>query len=450
MRDTGLGPKAFPQGFLWGCSSSSYQVEGSLSSGGRASSIWDAFCAQAGAIADSSSGVYGCDSWRRWRDDVELLKGLGLGAYRFSLAWPRIQPTGQGPALEAGLDGYRRLCEALLEAGIEPWVTLYHWDLPLSLGEAGGWTNRDTAFRFADYVDLASRSLKGLVKAWVTLNEPWCSAFLGYATGEHAPGLHDEAAAYRATHHLLLGHGLGMAALRRNDPGTQAGLVINPAKPRAATARPEDEAASLRASVQRTGLWLDPVFGRGYPEAHLRLKGASLPIQAGDLEVIAAPVDFIGVNYYNEDVVGARPIGAAQPEGYAYEEAWEERTEMGWAIVPQGLARILGFISKTWKPKALYVTENGGAFPDIPQGGAMIKDRDRINYMESHIRACAASVEEGVPLKGYFAWTLMDNFEWSWGFSRKFGLVFVDKATGLRRPKASYYWYRDLIAGWLP
>lgn len=441
---------AFPRDFLWACSASSYQGEGSLTEGGRGPSIWDEFCSRPGAIADASSGAYGTDSWRRWREDVALLRGLGVNAYRLSVAWPRIQASGRGPGLQAGLDGYRRTCEALLEAGIEPWITLYHWDLPLALGEQGGWTSRETAKRFADYSDIVSRSLGDLAGAWATLNEPWCSAFLGHGTGEHAPGHRNETEAYAAAHHLLLGHGLAMAVLRANVPGRKAGIVINPAKPRPANPGPEDDAASLRASIERTGLWLDPVHGRGYPEAHLAGKGIALPILAGDLEAIAAPVDFVGVNYYNEDIVKAVDPSPAHPEGYAYVEGRERRTEMGWAIVPAGLTRILGFITETWGPKALYVTENGGAFPDSRIEGGRALDLDRINYMESHIEACARALEAGVPLAGYFAWTLLDNFEWSWGFSRRFGLVAVDRVSGLRTPKASYAWYRDFLAGKRP
>ncbi len=449
MGDTSLR-SAFPRDFLWACSSSSYQGEGSLGDGGRGPSIWDEFCARPGAIADSSSGEFGSDSWRRWREDVALLAGLGVNAYRLSVAWPRIQAEGRGPGLQAGLDSYRRLCEALLEAGIEPWITLYHWDLPLALGLEGGWLSRDTAKRFADYTDIVSRSLGDLVGAWVTLNEPWCSAFLGYGTGEHAPGHRNEAEAYAATHHLLLGHGLAMDVLRANVPGRKAGIVINPAKPRAASPSPEDEAASLRASVERTGLWLDPIHGRGYPEAQLAQKAVVLPVLDGDLEVIAAPVDFVGVNYYNEDIVKAVDPSPAQPGGYAYVEGREKRTEMGWSIVPAGLTRILGFIHGTWKPAALYVTENGGAFPDTRIEDGRVLDLDRISYMESHIEACARALEAGLPLAGYFAWSLLDNFEWSWGYSRRFGLVAVDRASGARTPKASYAWYRDFLAGRLP
>jgi beta-glucosidase len=381
-------------------------------------------------------------------EDVALLRGLNVGAYRFSIAWPRIQPAGQGRPLQAGLDHYARFADLLLEAGIEPWVTLYHWDLPLALEEAGGWPERDTALRFAEYADIVYRALGGRVKRWVTANEPWCAAFLGYSTGEQAPGRRDKAAAYRAAHHLLLGHGLAVEACRAACPGAQVGIVLNPAMPRAATARPEDAAAAERASVERTGLWLDPLFGRGYPEAHLASRGVSMPVEAGDMSRIASPMDFVGVNYYNEDEVMAAPVGPECPDGAISVEGWQERTEMGWSIVPDGLERILVGIHGKWSPKALYVHENGAAFADATDSNGRIRDLDRIQYLRSHIAACRAAIGDGVPLKGYFVWTLMDNFEWSFGYSRKFGLVSVDRATGERRPKASYHYYRGVIAGY--
>ena len=446
----------FPPDFVWGCSNSSYQTEGSTRADGRGESIWDDFCRKPGAVALGHSGERACDSYLRPEEDIALLKGLGLGAYRLSVAWPRIQPEGSGRPLEAGLAYYSRLVDGLLEAGIEPWITAYHWDLPLELERQGGWPARDTAYRFAEYAQILFRSLGDRVRSWVTLNEPWCSAFLGYSRGEHAPGQRDEALAYRATHHLLLGHGLAVEAFRATCPEGRIGLVINPAKPRPARARPEDEAASLRASVERTGLWLDPVFGKAYPAEHLRLRGASLPLEAGDLKIISQDLDFIGVNYYNEDVVEDHAVDPDHPEGFAYAESWEEKTEMGWRIVPQGLRRILGFIAKTWSPKALYVTENGAAFPDAPiaapgpDGPAPVADSDRVAYLRSHIAACRDAIADGLPLAGYFVWTLMDNFEWSWGYTRRFGLVAVDPHSGRRRPKASYYYYRDIVAGYEP
>jgi beta-glucosidase len=339
--------------------------------------------------------------------------------------------------------------DALLASGIEPWVTLYHWDLPLALGEKGGWTERDTAYRFSDYAEIVYRALGDRVRHWVTLNEPWCSSFLGYRTGEHAPGLRDEKATYRAVHHLMLAHGLARAAFRSSGLDGEIGLVINAATPRPATSRPEDVLAARRASVERTGLWLDPVFGRGYPEEYLAAHGAALPIEEGDLGVVAGDLDFIGLNYYNEDVVEAAPVGPEAPEGFRYVQTSREKTEMGWDIVPQGIRRCLDFMSEGWAPKALYVTENGAAFADSPDASGRIRDRDRIEYLKSHLEACLDAMGDGVPLKGYFAWSLLDNFEWAHGYGKKFGLVAVDPGTGKRTKKDSFFFFRDAAAGFL-
>ena len=437
------------RGFLWGVSTSSYQIEGAPDSGGKGESIWDAFCRQPGRIADASSGDVACDSYHRWKEDIALMRGLGVGACRFSVSWPRIQPSGRGPALEAGLDWYRRFAEGLLAAGIEPWVTLYHWDLPLALEEGGGWTARDTAFRFAEYAELVYRALDGLVSGWATLNEPWCSAFLGYGTGEHAPGRRDPKAAHEAAHHLLLGHGLATLSFRELLPKGRIGIVLNPATPRPATSRPEDREAALRASQERTGLWLDPVSGRGYPSDYLARRGMEMPVEEGDLDIIAAPLDYVGINYYSEDVVSAAPVSPACPDGFRYEASWQGKTEMGWPIVPEGLGRMLRSVNDGWSPEALYVMENGAAFADglrDPADGH-VKDPDRIAYLESHIASCLGAAAAGVPVRGYFAWTLVDNFEWSLGYSRKFGLASLDPATLDRRPKDSFLFYRDVVAG---
>lgn len=448
MRDSSR-PSSFPSGFRWGCSTSSYQIEGSTAADGRGPSIWDAFCREPGRILRGETGDMACDSYRRWAEDVALLRELGANAYRFSVAWPRLQPSGSGPALEAGLAYYSRLVDALLEAGIEPWITLYHWDLPLALGEKGGWAARDTAYRFADYCGIVYRALGDRARRWVTLNEPWCSSFLGYRSGEQAPGLKDDGLAYRAVHHLLLAHGLAREAFAAAGSPGEIGLVVNAATPRPATRRPEDAEAARRASVERTGLWLDPVFGRGYPEPYLAAHGASLPIEEGDLELIAGPLDFVGLNYYNEDAVEAVPPSPAHPEGYRYAPTSRPKTEMGWDIVPQGLRRCLGFMAREWAPKALYVTENGAAFADAPDSGGKIRDLERISYLRSHLEACLDAIGDGVPLRGYFAWSLLDNFEWSQGYGKKFGLVAVDTATGERRRKDSFFFLRDAMAGFL-
>ena len=438
----------FPDDFLWGCATSSYQIEGAVDADGRGPSIWDAFCREPGRVALGQNGDVACDSYRRWPEDVRLLSELGVDAYRFSVAWPRVLPDGAGAANAAGVGYYSRLVDALLAEGIEPWVTLYHWDLPLALGRAGGWTARDTAYRFADYADVMFRALGDRVRHWTTLNEPWCSAFLGYEAGEHAPGLRDRPSALRAAHHLLLAHGLAVDAFRRGAYPGEIGLVVNPATPRPATRREADIAAAQRASVERTGLWLDPVFGRGYPAAYLEARGAAMPVEAGDMELIAAPIDFVGVNYYNEDAVKAAPATPRNPDGYAYAPTSIEKTEMGWDVVPQGLSRVLGFIARSWPVRALYVTENGAAYVDAPDGSGKVRDAERVAYYRGHIAACRDSIAAGVPLRGYFAWSLLDNFEWAHGYGKSFGIVSVDPRTLERRPKDSYYFYRDAIAGY--
>ncbi len=445
----------FPEDFLWGCATSSYQIEGAYDEDGRGLSIWDAYCREPGRVSRGQNGDVACDSYHRWPEDVALLSDLGVDAYRFSVAWPRVQPDGQGPSNRAGLDYYARLVDALLAKGIEPWVTLYHWDLPLALGQAGGWTVRDTAYRFAEYAAIMYRELGDRVHRWTTLNEPWCSAFLGYEHGEHAPGLRDRASALAATHHLLLAHGLAVGSFRSRGYVGEIGLVINPATPRPATRHEADLAAAERASVERTGLWLNPVYGLGYPEAYLKARGADMPVKAGDMEIIAAPINFLGVNYYNEDAVAEAPATPAAPDGYRFVPTALPKTEMGWDVVPQGLRRVLGNIARTWPVRSLYVTENGAAYADEAAApvaaetqSARVHDADRVAYYRGHIAACRDAIADGVPLKGYFAWSLLDNFEWAHGYDKLFGLVTVDPRTLARTPKDSYLFYRDMIAGY--
>ena len=449
--------------FLWGAATAAYQVEGSAGAEGRGPSIWDEFCRRPGAVLGGMSGDLACDSYRRWAEDLELLKRLGVGSYRFSVAWPRIQAEGSGRPLQAGLDHYRRLCEALLEAGIEPAATIYHWDLPSALEAAGGWPERDTARRLADYADILFGALGDLVGRWFTVNEPWCAAFLGYGQGLHAPGRRDEGEAYRAAHHLLLGHGLALRAYRARGLAAPIGIVLNPSTPRPATARAEDAAAAERAGAQRTALFLDPLYGRGYPEAHLALHPAARPpVEEGDLELIAGPCDMLGINYYDEDAVEAAPAGPGRLEAWRKAPSWREKTDMGWDIVPEGLYRQIMALTRRWPIGALYVTENGAAFRDEPEpappaGGFppsaepgpafRVRDRGRIEYLRSHAAACLRARADGAPVEGYYAWSLLDNFEWSLGYSKRFGLVYVDFASGERIPKDSFWFYRDLVAG---
>ena len=434
----------FPADFVWGCSTASYQVEGSTDADGRGASIWDTFCRTPGKVYGGMTGDLACGSYRRWKEDVELVKALGVDSYRYSVAWPRIQPHGSGKPLQAGLDYYKKLADALAEAGVESAVTLYHWDLPQTLEDSGGWPNRDTAYRFAEYADIVFRALGDRVARWFTLNEPWCSAFLGYETGDHAPGRKDKADAYKAAHHLLLAHGLAVKAYRATGLAAPIGIVLNTGTPRPATRSEADIAAADRAADQPTALWLDPLHGHGYPQRHLTAQGVAMPILPGDLETIAAPIDLVGLNYYSERVVAA---DAKANEGFRDVPSWQDQTEMGWDIVPEGLHRMIMAVSKRWPLKAIYVTENGAAFPDTMQASGRVHDHDRIAYLRSHIAACRRAIADGAPLKGYFLWSLMDNFEWAHGYTKRFGLVHVDPVTGMRRPKDSCYFYRDLVAG---
>ncbi len=438
----------FPAGFFWGAATSSYQIEGAVDADGRGSSIWDDFAATPGKTYRGESGAVATEHYYRYREDVALMADLGLSAYRFSIAWPRVLPEGRGPVNEAGLDFYDRLVDALLEKGIEPFVTLYHWDLPSALGDEGGWLKRSTAYAFADYAEIVARRLGDRVTHWMTLNEPWCSAYLGYAVGVHAPGLCDRQAAVDAAHHLLLAHGLAVPRLRAVlPPRAHVGiaLVLNPVYP--ADERPETARDVERAHAFSNRWFLDPIYRATYPEHFFEQMALNPPpIQAGDLETIAAPIDFLGVNNYSRTIVR----GAEQPPlpdrcqtvspvpNACY-------TDTAWEIYPQGLRDLLLEVSRTYPVGQLYVTENGAAFPDRWDGGETISDPRRVAYLQAHINACAEAVEQGAPLCGYFVWSLLDNFEWAEGYRKRFGIVYVDYATQRRIIKESGHWYAALL-----
>ena len=442
--ERGSRKDGFPSDFIWGCSTASYQIEGATKADGRGVSIWDSFCKVPGAVYGGMTGDFACDSYRRWKDDVELAKKLGLDSYRYSIAWPRIQPEGRGKPLQAGLDHYKRFADALGEAGIESAVTVYHWDLPQALEDAGGWPLRDTAYRFAEYADIVFRALGDRVGRWFTLNEPLCSAFLGYEQGVQAPGRRDKQEAYAAAHHLLLGHGLAVEAYRKTGLKAPIGIVLNLSTPRPATRRNEDIEAADRGMDSGTVLWLDALYGRGYPKRLLDAYGLTMPIRDGDMATIAAAIDLLGINYYSEQAVEADP---SAPEGFRFAPSWQDKTDMGWEIVPEGLYRMLSIVTKRWPVKELYVTENGAAFADSPDECGRIRDGQRIAYLRSHIAACRRAIADGIPLKGYYLWSLLDNFEWACGYSKRFGLVYVDFSTGSRHPKDSFWFYRDIVAG---
>jgi beta-glucosidase len=456
---------SFPPGFLWGASTAAYQVEGAAGEDGRAASIWDTFSHTPGRVAGGDTGDVAADHYHRYREDVRLMAELGLSAYRFSVSWPRVQPDGRGPLNPAGLDFYRRLVDELLAHGITPWLTLYHWDLPQSLEDAGGWPARDTAARFAEYARSVHAELGDRVRHWTTLNEPWCSAFLGYASGEHAPGRTEPAAAVRAAHHLLLGHGLAVQALRSADASAQIGITLNLYPVTPASSAPADQDAARRIDGLANRLFLEPVRLGRYPDDVLRDLAAMSDfahVRDGDLAIIAAPLTMLGVNYYSRHVVaasGAAPgADAGTGGGEAYRRApsgWpgSERvrfvtrgvatTAMGWEIDAPGLTEVLQRVERDYPGLPLYVTENGAAFDDRPDIDGAVDDPDRVAYLDAHLRACHRAIAGGVPLRGYFVWSLLDNFEWAWGYGKRFGVVYVDYPTQRRVPKSSAYWYRD-------
>jgi beta-glucosidase len=436
----------FPEGFIWGVATAAYQIEGAWDEDGKGESIWDRFSHTPGKIANGDLGDVACDHYHRWREDVALMKELGLHAYRFSISWPRLLPEGRGHVNAAGLDFYTRLVDALLEAEIEPFITLYHWDLPQALQDQGGWPARATAEAFVEYADLVSRRLGDRVKHWITLNEPFVSAIIGYLEGRHAPGHSDLGEALAAAHHLLLAHGWAVPVIRRNGPGAQVGITLNlsgqtPASPSAA-----DRAAAWRQDGIINRWFLDPLSGRGYPADVVEHYGNPMGfVQAGDLEVIAVPLDFLGVNYYMRGVVRSSVVSEAENAPRTVFPN-PERTEMGWEVCPEGLYELLGRLHFDHRFPALYVTENGAAYPDQIGPDGQVDDPLRVAFLKEHLAAAARAIEAGVPLRGYFAWSLMDNFEWAHGYSKRFGLIYVDYQTQRRILKTSAHWYRRVIA----
>jgi beta-glucosidase len=445
---------SLPPGFRWGVATSAYQIEGAVHEDGRTASIWDTFCRVPGAVVNGDTGDVACDHYHRMPQDVALIRDLGLDTYRFSVAWPRVQPGGRGPANPAGLAFYDRLVDELLGRGIDPWVTLYHWDLPQELEDAGGWPARDTADRFADYAMLVFDHLGDRVRTWTTLNEPWCSAMLGYAHGVHAPGRRDFAAAINAVHHLLLGHGLATRRMRAAAAGpVELGITLN-----MGSAEPETDSELDRAAVRRsdglsTRIYLDPLrYGR-YPAdvvADLAARGVELPLRPGDLEIISTPIDVLGVNYYTGNVYsGVDENGRSRDaDGNPVQRAVSRglpTTAMGWEVVPEGLTDLLVRLSRHYPGLPVVITENGAAFVDRPDETGSVHDDDRIAYLATHIAAVAAARQAGADVRGYFVWSLLDNFEWAEGYEKRFGIVRVEYDTQARIPKQSALWYRDTV-----
>ncbi|NUP34973.1 MAG: beta-glucosidase, partial [Streptomycetaceae bacterium] len=427
----------FPADFLWGTATAAYQVEGAVDEDGRGRSTWDTFCAEPGRVRDGHTGAVACDHYHRYRDDVALMAELGLGAHRFSVAWPRVQPGGSGPVNAKGLDFYDRLVDELAAHGITPFLTLYHWDLPQELEDAGGWLARDTAYRFTDYAQLVHARLGDRVPHWITLNEPFVQMAFGYALGVHAPGKALLTDALPAAHHLLLAHGLGAAALRA--AGARSVLLTNNHTPvRPASSAAADEAAADAYDALHNRLFLDPVFLGRYPD----LSAFGVPdmpgVHDGDLAAISAPLDGFGVNYYNPTRIGAPAEGpdAVLPFTDAGITG-VPRTGFDWPVVPEGLTDLLVDLNTRYELPPVYVTENGCSYPDTVTADGSVPDRERIAYLDGHIRAVAAARTAGVDVRGYLVWSLLDNFEWAEGYHQRFGLVHVDFATQKRTPKQS-------------
>jgi beta-glucosidase len=453
MVDTHVTP-VFPADFLWGAATASYQIEGAAYEDGRGPSIWDQFAAIPGKVHQGENGDVATDHYHRMPEDVALMAELGLNAYRFSIAWPRILPRGTGTVNEQGLDFYDRLVDTLLAQGITPLVTLYHWDLPLALHERGGWLNRDTAFAFADYAEVVARRLGDRVDWWVTLNEPWCSAHLGYGTGEHAPGIRNNQSVYIAAHHLLLAHGLALPRLRTHTrQQAQLGITLNLTPVYAANDHPETLDAVEWADKMSNRWFLDPIFRGTYPENLFADAGvAPPPIQDGDLDIIAAPIDLLGVNNYSRSLIRARVeengAGNSTTRRYEHVAVVEDSlyTEMGWEVYPRALTDVLVRVYRDYAPRAIVVTENGAAFADHWDGNDHVSDPQRVHYIREHLQALMQARAQEVPVRGYFVWSLLDNFEWAQGYSKRFGIVYVDYPTQRRIVKDSGRWYAAFIA----
>jgi len=438
-----IEPGRFPPGFVWGAATAAYQIEGAFDEDGKGESIWDRFSHTPGKIADGSTGDVACDHYHRWRDDIKLVVDLGVAAYRFSISWPRVLPRGYGRPNAPGLDFYSRLVDGLLAAGITPYATLYHWDLPQALQDQGGWPARATAQAFVDYAEVVVRRLGDRVKHWMTHNEPWVAAYAGYLKGEHAPGHRSRDEATQAAHHLLLSHGWAVPVIRGDCPGGQVGIVLNMGPQVPASPGEADEAAARLVDGEINRWFLDPLAGRGYPRDVIEHYGLRMDfLRSGDLETVTAPVDFLGVNYYTRTI--HRAPGRNLPQEVF---ADPEHTEMGWEVYPDGLYETLLRVHRDYSFPALYITENGAAYADRITPEGVVDDPKRRAYLESHIDAAARASEDGVPLRGYFGWSLMDNFEWAHGYSKRFGLYYVDYETQERTLKNSGQWYRELIRG---
>jgi beta-glucosidase len=430
----------FRKDFVWGVASSAFQIEGASAAGGKGDSIWDEFCRLPGVIADGSDGRIACDHYNRLESDLDLIAALGVGAYRFSISWPRIQPTGSGAVAGPGIDFYNRLVDGLLERDIEPFATLYHWDLPAALQrDHNGWADRDTAYRFAEYAALVAERLGDRVSSFTTHNEPWVTATLGYELGHFAPGIRNRAVAMQVSHHCLLSHGLAMKAMRSSRGNLDVGIVLNLSPVYAATDSAADAAQASREDGLLVRWYVDALLRGKYPADVLEYLAADAPrSQPGDAELIAQPLDFLGVNYYH-------PVISSVAQPFAHARDGARVTDMGWEVAPAGVTTLLLRLNREYELPPLFITENGAAYSDRVVDGA-VEDEDRRAYIDSHIHAIADAIHQGVDVRGYFLWSLLDNFEWALGYTKRFGIYYVDYPTQARILKRSGFWYKDLAA----
>jgi beta-glucosidase len=431
----------FPPDFVWGVATSSFQIEGAAQIDGKGESIWDRFCRQSGAIADNTNGDVACDHYNKLEQDLDLIASLGVGAYRFSVSWPRVQAAGSGAWNGKGLAFYERLVEGLLERGVHPYLTLNHWDLPQALQDKGGWAERDTVHRFVDYAREVQKRLGDRLVAITTHNEPWVIATLGHEIGNFAPGIKDRKIAAQVSHHLLVSHGLALQALRADGCKAKLGIVLNLAPAVPATDSPADAAKAHLDDARGRRWYTDALFKGEYPKEVIDELGRDMPIMlAGDMALISTPMDYIGVNYYTRHVASAGEPFDAKARGLPV-------NDMGWEIYPQGLTDLLLQLHREYRLPPVFITENGGAFKD-PFINGQVHDTDRTEYLKTHIAAAAAAMRQGVPMAGYMVWSLMDNFEWSSGYAKRFGIVYVDYATQKRTLKESAHWYRGFLKRW--
>jgi beta-glucosidase len=435
----------FPEDFVWGTATASYQVEGAGHEGGRSECIWDIFARKPGNVYAGESGEVACDQYHRYKEDIALMAELGFKSYRFSIAWPRILPEGTGKINPEGVAFYRDLCKELHKYGIKACATIYHWDLPQVLQDKGGWAERFIVEAFEEFAKVCFAELGDIVDQWITINEPYCVAYLGYDAGRHAPGIQDLNQALRAVHHVNLAHGLAVRAYRKTGLNAPIGITWNPSTPRPATASEADKRAALTARAVETEVFMYPILGKGYPEIVTKDLGLSFPIQEGDLEIISQKIDFIGVNYYMEYPVVEDKTARFKYSGRPF---WQDTTDMGWPEVPGGLERQLRWISSFSGGLPIYITENGCACQDKIESDGRVHDRERIDYIYRHLAVCSKLIKEGINLKGYYAWSFLDNFEWALGYTKRFGIVYVDYANQTRIPKDSACFFRDVIAGY--